>query len=81
MVSNAIKAAVKWEAMTQEEARAEEHLVLFCKEQRKHWKRFAKFVAEYDKGNELKKVIEGWIDSCQFAQADLMTLTERRKAK
>ncbi len=43
----------------------------FVKEQRRHWKRLAKGIVPES------KIIEGWIDSCQFAQADLMTLCEK----
>jgi len=48
----------------------------FMKEQRRHWKRLLKGEVPEN------KIIEGWIDSCQFAQADLMALLESElKAK
>lgn len=42
----------------------------FTKEQRRHWVRLGEGIVPDS------KIIEGWIDACQFARADLMTLIE-----
>ncbi len=45
-------------------------LVSFIQEQKQHWKRLRKGIMPED------NIIEGWIESCEFAGEDLLVLIE-----
>jgi len=56
---------------TREDAGPATRLMVFIQEQQRHWKRLKKGVVPD------KNIIEGWIESCDFALNDLMIICEK----
>ena len=46
-------------------------LLTFACEQKRHWKRLQKDIVPE------AKIIQGWIESCEFAEDDIATLSEQ----
>jgi len=52
-------------------ADATARLLTFTRQQKRHWKRLQKGIMPE------AKIIQGWIETCEFAEDDIVTLAEQ----
>ena len=64
------EAETKSTVMMIEVADATARLLTFARQQKRHWKRLRKGITPE------AKIVKGWIETCEFAEDDIVTLSE-----